>query len=330
LLAKIYLNLNRIIVFSIFVLITFSFFIGIYIVFFSTIGKDITWTSIIPLNFLLLNIIGINNIQFVLGLVFASFLFVYAIIYLVNIRRPIFLYPNFMTKLLSNHSFDFDFSPLNYFYKVIQCFSAYFLLSLVIDSIQQFFGIQIGNPLTNNPLLSLFYLSTAPLNEEILFRVIFLGVPLSLILFRYKNSFVSALLYPGDNLQIKTKSHKKIFITVILLNSVFFGFAHVMFGGHYEIGKVTQATLGGIFLCWVYFRYGLGSSIMFHWISNYVIFSYELSGSIVFRIPWNDETNNYFLMILYIIFIIGGILFLIDASKRLIKDFQKNKKLTGL
>ncbi|HEX5518866.1 MAG TPA: CPBP family glutamic-type intramembrane protease, partial [Candidatus Nitrosocosmicus sp.] len=287
-------------------------------------------TSIIPLNFLLLNIIGINNIQFLLGLVFASFLFVYAIIYLVNILKPIFLYPNFMTRLLSSHSFDFDFSPLNDFYKVIQWFSAYFLLSLVIDSIQQFFGIQIGNPLTNNPLLSLFYLSAAPLNEEILFRVIFLGVPLSLILFRYKNSFVSALLYPGDNLQIKSKSQKKILIIVILLNSVFFGFAHVMFGGHYEIGKVTQATLGGIFLCCVYFRYGLGSSIMFHWISNYVIFSYELFGSIVFRIPWNDETNNYFLIILYFIFIIGGMLFLIDASKRLIKDIQKNKKLTGL
>ena len=52
----------------------------------------------------------------------------------------------------------------------------------------------------DNPLLSFFYLTAAPLNEEILFRVIFLGIPLSLFVFKYKNSFISALIHPSKNL----------------------------------------------------------------------------------------------------------------------------------
>ena len=164
-LEKIYFKLNKLIIFSIFLSITFSIFIGLYIVFFSTIGKDVTWTSMVPLNFLLLNIIGIYNIQYILGTIFALFLVFYTASYLIGIWRPIFLFNNLSDKFLIKHSFDPNSSSLNYLYIVIQWFSSYFLLSLVIDTIQQFFGIQIGNPLMGNPLLSFLYLSAAPLNE---------------------------------------------------------------------------------------------------------------------------------------------------------------------
>jgi membrane protease YdiL (CAAX protease family) len=284
----------------------------------------------VPLNFLLLNIIGIYNIQYILGTIFALFLVFYFVSYLIGVWRPVFLFNRVSDKFLIKNSFDLNLSSLNYLYIVIQWFSAYFLLSLVIDTVQQFFGIQIGNPLMGNPLLSFLYLSAAPLNEEILFRVIFLGVPLSLIIFKYKNSFFSTLLHPSNSLLIKSKRDKNILFAIIFTNAIFFGFAHVLFGGHYEIGKVTQASLGGLFLGWLYFRYGLVTSILFHWISNYVIFTYELFGSIVFKIPWNAETNNYFLMILYTIIIIGGIIFLVDNFKKILKDFLKNKRITKL
>ena len=98
----------------------------------------------------------------------------------------------------------------------------------------------MGNPLMNNPLLSYFYLTASPLNEEILFRVIFLGIPLSLIVFKYKNSFISALIHPSKNISIKSTRDKYILFLIILLNSVFFGLTHVIFGGNYEIGKITE------------------------------------------------------------------------------------------
>jgi hypothetical protein len=107
---------------------------------------------------------------------------------------------------------------------------------------------------------------------------------------------------------------------------VFFGLSHVIFGGNYEIGKITQASIGGLFLGWIYFRYGLMLSITFHWISNYVLFSYSLLGSKVFNIPVTDDEGNYFLMILSTAFFIIGILFIFKNINKYSKYLIKIKK----
>ncbi len=324
-------NLNQFLIFFLFLVVTGSIFIGIYVVYFTNIGKEVTWHSDVLLNFLLLNILGISNIHFNLGIVFIFFWFIYLVIFLVCIFNPIFLFKGFLHNPLSKNNlkyfdFSFDSSSSNYLFITIQWFSAYFLLSIIIDLVQQSFGIHIGNPLVSNPLLSFLYLTGAPLNEEILFRVIFLGIPLSLIIFKYKNSFISALIHPSKNISIKKGRDKNLLFIVILLNSIFFGLAHVIFGGNYEIGKITQATLGGIFLGWLYYRYGLGTSIIFHWISNYVIFSYGLLGSIIFNTSWSEESSNYFLIFVYVFFIIAGIIFTCQKTKVFLKYFFKNKK----
>ena len=323
-------NLNHFLIFFLFLVITGSIFIGIYVVYFTNIGKDVTWHSDVLLNFLLLNILGISNIHFNLGISFIIFWFIYLVIFLNYIFDPIFIFKGFLYNPVSKNNFKyFDFSSdsfsSNYIYIIIQWFSAYFLLSIIIDLVQQSFGIQIGNPLVSNPLLSFFYLTGAPLNEEILFRVIFLGIPLSLIIFKYKSSFISALIHPGKNISIKSGRDRNLLFLVILLNSVFFGLAHVIFGGNYEIGKITQASLGGMFLGWLYYRYGLGTSIIFHWISNYVIFSYGLLGSIIFNTSWNEDSSNYFLIFIYVFFIIAGIIFICQKTKELLKYFLKIK-----
>jgi membrane protease YdiL (CAAX protease family) len=324
-------NLNHFLIFFLFLVVTGSIFIGIYVVYFTNIGKDVSWHSDVLLNFLLLSILGISNIHFNLGIAFISFWFIYLVIFLICIFKPIFIFKDFLYNPLSKNKFKyFDFSSesfsSNYLYIIIQWFSAYFLLSVIIDLIQQSFGIQIGNPLVSNPLLSFFYLTGAPLNEEILFRVIFLGIPLSLIIFKYKNSFISSLLHPSKNISIKSGRDRNLLFLVILLNSVFFGLAHVIFGGNYEIGKITQASLGGMFLGWLYYRYGLGTSIIFHWISNYVIFSYGLLGSIIFNTSWSEESSNYFLNFVYVFFIIAGIIFTYQKTNVFLKYFFKNKK----
>jgi membrane protease YdiL (CAAX protease family) len=211
----------------------------------------------------------------------------------------------------------------NHLYMIIQWFSAYFLISILIDIIQQFFGIQIGTPLMDNPLLSFLYLTAAPINEEILFRVILLGLPLSLIVFKYKNSLISSLIYPSKNLIVRSNRDRYILYAIIFLNSIFFGLSHVIFGGNYEIGKIAQATLGGLFLGWLYYQYGIVSSIIFHWISNYVTFSYGLMGSIIFKISWNEESGNYLLLFLYIVFIITGIIFICQNFQKIINYLTK-------
>jgi len=299
-------------------------------VFFSSIGKEITWQSDVQLNFLLLNIIGILNAHFNLGITFIILLGIYTLIYIFCIFKPKFIFNSIWyrkskkdyydkladqsqksSSLHSQSSFFEDDNNNNYLYTVIQWFSVYFVISVIIDQIQQIFNIQIGTPLLNNYLLSFLNLTAAPLNEEILFRVLFLGIPLSIIIFKYKNSIISALIHPGGNLLIRSRKDKYILFIVILANSIFFGLAHVIFGGNYEIGKITQASIGGLFLGWIYFRYGLMLSITFHWISNYALFSYSLLGSKIFNIDVTNDAGNYFLMILSAGFFIIGIICII-------------------
>ncbi len=225
------------------------------------------------------------------------------------IFKPVFLFSSFRHKKFFNHEFKiFGISNSNFLYVAIQWFSAYFVLSIVIDWIQQLFEISIGDPLLENPLLSFFYITAAPLNEEILFRIIFLGVPLSLVLVRYKNSLISTLIHPGKNVSVESKGVKILIFLIIFFNSAFFGLSHVVFGGDYGIGKITQATMGGLFLGWLYYKYGIVTSIIFHWISNYVLFSYGLVGYYFFNTSLSDETSNYFLMVISVAFIIVGII----------------------
>jgi hypothetical protein len=197
------------------------------------------------------------------------------------------------------------------------------VISILIDWIQQMFEISIGSPLMDNPLVSFLYVTAAPLNEEILFRVIFLGVPLSLILFRYRHSLISALNQPSKNVDVESNGAKLLIFLIVFINSIFFGLSHVIFGGSYEIGKITQASLGGLFLGWLYYRHGIGPSIIFHWVSNYVLFTYGLVGYYFINASLTDETGNIFLTIISVAFIIVGIIFMYECAKKLYLNIKK-------
>ncbi len=317
-------SLNKAITFYLFLFITASFFFGLYLVFFTDIGKDIGWHDNVPLNFLLLSVFNVSNIYSNLGVSFLFFWFFYAILYLFVVFKPVFLLRGFGRKKFFNRDLKiFGVSISNYLYIAIQWFSAYFVLSIIVDWVQQLFEVSIGDPLLDNPLLSFFYITAAPLNEEILFRIIFLGVPLSLVLVRYKNSFISTLVHPGKNVSVDSNGVKTLIFLIIFLNSAFFGLSHVVFGGDYGIGKITQATMGGLFLGWLYYKYGIVTSIIFHWISNYVLFSYGLVGFYFFNTSLSDETSNYFLMILSVAFIIVGIISMYRGAE---KTFRFAKK----
>ena len=320
-------KLNNILSFFLFFILTGSIIIGIYLVFFAYLGKEVTWQTLVPLRFLLLDFSSITGIQLSLGIIFLSFWSVYLIVYVICASKPAPLFNNSRGEQSSKRNFKIlDFNSSNSLYIAIQWFSGYFLLSIVIDLVQQLFGIRIGNPLVANPLLSFFNLTISPLNEEILFRVIFLGIPLSLMFFSFKSSFISCLFHPSKNLSVKSNKGKNVILLLIFANSVFFGLSHVVFGGNYEIGKITQASMGGLFLGWLYYRYGLGTSIIFHWISNYVLFSYGLLGFVFFDSSWTEESNNFFLMPISIAFIIVGFIFIYKYSRKFLESLSKKKK----
>lgn len=308
-----------------------SFAIGIFIVFFTNCGGDASWNQNVSLDFLLINIFGISSVQFNLGITFLILFSIYLVCYLYCFFNP---KPILMKKTLGKRilmpkkpsqeqvSISTD-QNLNYLIIAISWFSGYFLLSVIIDTIQQYFGVTLGNPLTQNALLSFFYLSAAPLNEEILFRVMLLGLPLLLILSPIKKeNFFSFLNHPYKFLRTNKTRYNAICISILIaINSTIFGLSHVFFGGGYEAGKITQAALGGLILAWLYYRYGLAIAIVFHWISNFVFFAYSILGFYLFGTPWNTETDSLLMSIISIGFIIIGILFLYQVATKILRRY---------
>ncbi|ALI36446.1 CAAX amino terminal protease self- immunity [Candidatus Nitrosocosmicus oleophilus] len=310
---------------------TFSFFIGVFLVFFTNVGDVVQWHSDVPLDFLILGLFGLSSINFNLGISFVFFLIVYLACYIICFLKPI---PIFQ---LSSVKKPFRMLGLeriniqrdNYLAITISWFSGYFVLSILIDVIQQLFGVTLGNPLTANPLLSFFYLTAAPLNEEIFFRVILLGLPLFILFVPFgKGLFLSTLYHPYKNVPYEKGKYTTLAVAIIIvLNSLAFGLSHVLFGGGYELGKITQAALGGVIIAWLYYRYSLSSAITFHWISNFVFFAYSIFGFFLFKSPWNTESDNIFLAIVSVVFIVMGIIFLYGLTERLIKKYLKKSKI---
>ena len=332
------LFLNRVLVYIddillvIIVLVTaFSFFIGIFLVFFTNIGGEARWYSDVPLDFLIFGIFGLNSINFNLGISFLFFWTIYLACYLFCFLKPVPIFH------LSSLKKPFQMTGLerikiqrdNYLAITISWFSGYFVLSILIDVIQQLFGVTLGNPLTANPLLSFFYLSAAPLNEEIFFRVLLLGLPLFILFVPFgKGLFLSTLYHPYKNVSYNKGKYTTIAIVIIIaLNSLAFGLSHVLFGGGYEIGKITQAGLGGVIIAWLYYRYSLSSALTFHWISNFVFFAYSIFGYFLFKSPWNTESDNLFLAVVSVVFIVMGVIFLFRLSVQLTKKYLKKSKI---
>lgn len=308
-----------------------SFAIGIILVFFTNLGGDTSWNQNVSLDFLLITIFGFHSVQYNLGITFLFFISVYLVCYLYCFFHPkSILKQNIIKKWnvkgLKRSQDQISISNdqnSNLLIVAISWFSGYFLLSVIIDTVQQFFGVKLGNPLTENALLSFFYLSAAPLNEEILFRVLLLGVPLLLILSPIKRgNFISFLNHPYKFLEPNRTRHAIVSISIVIaINSAIFGMSHVFFGGGYEVGKITQAALGGLILAWLYYRYGLATAIVFHWISNFVFFAYSILSFYLFGTSWNTETDSVLLSAISIGFIVIGILFLYQLGTKIIRKY---------
>lgn len=328
-------QLNDVLVLFIILVTAASFVIGLFLIFFTNLGGEVHWYDNVQLDFLIFNILGLHSINFNLGVTFLFFWIIYLVCYMFCFFRPhIILNFNLIRKTFVEngfiHSLFGNYNSNNYLLVTVSWFSGYFVLSILIDLIQQLLGVNLGNPLTDNPILSFFYLTAAPLNEEIFFRVLLIGLPLFLIFVPIgKNSLLSTLNHPYKNISSKKNKYSFGLIGfIIVFNSLIFGLAHVLFGGGYEIGKITQAALGGVIIAWLYYRYGLASAITFHWISNYVFFSFSILGYFVYQTPWNTESDNIFLVLISTTFIVIGVIFLFHLLRDfIIKYIHKSKKI---
>jgi len=294
-----------------------SFPIGAYVVFNSDIGKEINFDF--PIDGIDVFVAGIGlkiPIQFELGDGFIVAWCTYLVLFAVSLMGP---KTNFSKALSSLMSEGWNNIRNNYLLGMLTWFSILIVISVIIDSVQQSFGVVTEPPEFQNKLIQFFRVTTAPLTEEIGFRGFLIGLPL-FVMFSTKvsiGSFFKSLWHPSQNLEIT--NYKKV-LGLIIAVGIFFGAAHIISGSPWSTGKFAQAAISGMIIGWVYVRHGLAPAILLHWATNYVIFSYIFFMSDINQT--SNEASNPFLNTLEILFLISGTLAIIIF----IVNYLKSKK----
>ena len=287
----------------IFGMMLFSFPIGMLVVFHSDIGQDINFelplgaldeiegTELGPLS------------QVELGDVFLVIWSMYAVLFAIAILGPKAGFMGTVSPMLSGNSQ----TGSNYMLEATKWFSILILVSAIITLVQDGFGISTVPPQLDNDLIQFFYVSVAPLVEEVGFRVILVGLPL-FVLYNHRSGvrgFFGSLWHPSSNLRVQNPRNA---LTVIVLAGALFGLAHIVTGEPWSEGKFAQATAGGIILGWVYFRFGFVAALLIHWATNYFIFAYVNVLAHVNEISVDAAFSHSLVTTMEVMFLISGIL----------------------
>ena len=305
----------------IFGLMIVSFPLGAYAIFNSEIGDDIDYNF--PLEKFDMFLAGINlqlPLEYEIGDIFITVWSIFIILFVISFLGPKKNFMKTISDILSNGKNSFSD---NYMINIIKWFSILVLISAVITIIQESFGIVTEPPDTANDLILFLQISLAPITEEIGFRLILIGIPLFLI-YSHKSSikfFFKSLWNPYSNLHVYEKRKA---IALIIGVGIFFGIAHVISGEPWTDGKILQASIGGIILGWVYFRYGLAAAIILHWATNYFIYSYLFLISEINGISVQNATNHSMIGTFEIILIVSGII----SSVMVLLNYKNSKNLS--
>ena len=289
----------------VFAMMILSFPLGAYVVFNSNIGDDIDYSF--PLEQFDVFIAGINlgiPFDFEIGDMFIIFWSIFLILFVITFLGPKYNFLKSINLLLNKQKIDSD---ANYLVNIIKWFSIIVVISGVINFIQETFGVTTLPPEYTNDLTLFLAITVSPITEELGFRVMLIGIPLFLI-FAHKSSFrffFSSLWHPYNNLHIM--QHKRA-IGIIIAVGLFFGLAHIITGEPWSEGKFTQATISGIIIGWVYYRYGLISAILVHWATNYFIYSYIFFISDLNQLSIQNVLSHSMIETLEIILVVTGVL----------------------
>ena len=289
----------------VFALMIISFPLGAYIMFNSNIGNDIN--ADYPVENLDVFLAGINiqfPVQLELGDIFIVTWSVFVILFTISIFGP---KTNFI-KLIVNYTTNQEQNKNeSYIESIIKWFSVIILISVIINFIQESFGITINPPNVANELIQFYMVTISPITEEIGFRVILIGLPLFLF-YSHKSSirfFFSVLWHPDRYLHIV--NNKKV-ISLIIGVGIFFGLAHIISGEPWSIGKISQAAVSGIILGWVYYKYGFLPAVLIHWATNYFLLSYVFAIAEIHQISTSNALSHSLINSLEIILVLSGII----------------------
>jgi beta propeller repeat protein len=160
-----------------------------------------------------------------------------------------------------------EFPSTNPFFTIFQLFMIISIFGLVL-SIYIFFGKEFGYTKTGLPEIEYWSVLRASVIEEVKYRALLIGLIfllVSLINKTKERSWIKYLIGGGFKLNFCTFS-------LILISALIFGYIHVPPWGTdtlYAILYFFWAFAGGLALGFLFLRYGLHASILFHFLINY-------------------------------------------------------------
>lgn len=302
----------------IFGMMVLSFPLGAYVMFQSDLGDDISFEYPLSETTLFSTFSDIIPFEISIGDVFISVWLLYSVFFAIAMLGPKDGFLKTLSSFLSQGKLN---TKSNYLVSITKWFSILILVSALVTLIQEEFGVSTTPPDVDNDLIQFFYVTLAPLIEEIGFRVILIGLPLYAF---YSNKvsvkhFLKSLWSP-DSLHIY---NSKRAIVLIVLVAILFGLSHILSGDPWSNGKFAQATASGIILGWIYFRVGLIASILVHWATNYFIFSYVSFISQISLITVEEAFSHSLINTMEVILLISGCL---SASILFLNYFYSKKK----
>ncbi|MCL2295712.1 MAG: CPBP family glutamic-type intramembrane protease [Methanomassiliicoccaceae archaeon] len=142
--------------------------------------------------------------------------------------------------------------------------SAMLLINIIVTFLTMASGSDVNVPDFGDEVEQMFGMANAAFWEEIIARVLYIGIPMvfiSLIVTKKKESL--KCLFGGFGMS-------KTAIVLIIISGIIFGLAHYP-GWDDQLWKVVTAGLMGIFLGYIFVRFGLYASILLHFINDYLL-----------------------------------------------------------
>ena len=155
---------------------------------------------------------------------------------------------------------------------------------------------------------AVFLFAEAGVNEEIVFRVFWFGIPMMIVALIYRDKHFLRYLWGGFGAS-------KVAVLFLILSSIIFACAHVEGWGLWKLFTVLP---GGLIMGYLYMRFGLHASIMFHLINDLMA-------------VWTMESEILGSVLMMLILLTGAICvpLLLKKTWKGMNNF-KNLPLTGL
>jgi len=189
--------------------------------------------------------------------------------------------------------------------------SAMLLIHVIIVLFTEASGTTVQVPDFGSYLEQMFLFADAAVWEEVIARVLYIGVPFFFISLIATKKFDSwKCLFGGFGMS-------KVAVVLIIISGIIFGLAHYP-GWEDQAWKVLATGIMGMFLGYVFVRFGLYASILMHFINDYLSsFDWIGAGGVSYLITYLLIVIGFFALCYIFVRVFG--------SKGLIKDLPNFK-----